>query len=467
MVAFPMLVLSLNNSPLVTGIVAFAVIAPGVLVYVPAGALVDRWNPRRVMLASELFRGAAIALVVCSLVIFGKHVNIALLILAMVMEEIFEIFFTLADRRYLSGLMERDRAGYNRQAYVEVRTHAVVLAGRPLGPFLFTIRPVLPFLADALSFLFSIGTLVVLRRSDEPARESRRIRAGQLVSDIGPAFSWLKKDRPALLRVILMAATSLVSQALILIFLAAAHSRQLSILAIGAVLAASGAGGAAGSIFSGFLPDKIGRYWLPIQMTAWTLALGFLAMAGTLSAVGSMVTVLVLSITGAIGNVQFRTYLVANVPDGMMGRVTGIAETVTIGCCALGPVIGGAAVQRWGPDGAVGFLFGITATLALLSSLAPGLVSEIRHSVSRAVFTAQRVPVSVHEAVPGNAAVQLPGAADPVVLAEEEPRAATPGGLEQKRRFAADFIAETEPFVVGDEWSTIVENSQIGSDLRQ
>src|ERR1700745_1820090 len=101
-----MLVLHLNKSPFNSGLVAFAAIAPSMLVYIPAGVLVDRWNPRRVMLVSELLRGLALASVVVSLLIFGRHINIWLLIIAMVCEEILEIFSTLADRRYLSGLME-------------------------------------------------------------------------------------------------------------------------------------------------------------------------------------------------------------------------------------------------------------------------------------------------------------------------------------------------------------------------
>src|ERR1700722_10768967 len=107
-VAFPMLVLHLYNSPFFTGLVAFAAIAPSMLIYVPAGVLVDRWNPRRVMLFSEALRGVAIASVVISLIVLGRRTSIWFLIPAMVAEEILEIFSMLAERRYLSGLMEGD-----------------------------------------------------------------------------------------------------------------------------------------------------------------------------------------------------------------------------------------------------------------------------------------------------------------------------------------------------------------------
>jgi len=390
-VAFPMLVLYLNNSPFVTGLVAFAVIAPSMLVYVPAGAFVDRWNPRRVMLISELLRGLVIASVVVSLTIFGKHTSILFLVSAMVAEEILETFFMLADRRYLSRLMERDNLT-SRQAYVEVRAHAVILAGRPLGPFLFEIQPFWPFLADALSFLFSIGSLLVLRKSDEPKTKPRRTQAGrpprQLVKEIAQGFDWLRDDRQALLTVILLAATSLVAQALILVFLSEAHAKAFSTLTIGIVLAASGAGGAVGAISARFLSDEIRKFWMPIQLVAWSVALALLMMSGGLSAFWSAAAMLILGLTGAIGNIRFGTYLVSHVADDMIAKVTGIGQMLAIAATALGPVVGGFAVQHFGTQGAVGVLLIIVVLLAFLSLLTPAanrLLTETWHSVSQRV----------------------------------------------------------------------------------
>jgi MFS family permease len=375
-VAFPMLVLHLYNSPLFTGLVAFAAIAPSMLVYVPAGVLVDRWNPRRVMLVSELLRGVAIASVVISLAILGRRTSIWFLIFAMVAEEILEIFSVLADRRYLSRLMERDNIA-SRQAYIEVRTHAVVLAGRPIGPFLFAIQPFLPFLADAVSFLFSAGSLLVVRRSDESMRVPQRLPPRQLASDFAQGLGWLRNDRRAWVTIILMAVTSLVAQALILMLLAQAHSRDLSTVAIGVILAASGAGGAVGSLSFKFLPGELKGFWLPIQMVAWSVALAFLWLAGGLPAAWSAVAMFTLGLTGAIGNIEFGTYLVTNVADDMIARVTAIGQVLAIGACALGPVLGGYAIQSFGVKGAIEILLVIVVALAIFSLFMPEVAKKI------------------------------------------------------------------------------------------
>ncbi|HXL89817.1 MAG TPA: MFS transporter [Streptosporangiaceae bacterium] len=368
-VAFPLLVLHLENSPLVTGLVAFAAIAPCILVYIPAGALVDRWDPRRVMLRSELLRGLAIMSVVVVLAIYGRHTPISFLIIAMVAEEIFAIFFTLADRRYLSKMIEREKIA-SRQAYVEARSHTAVLAGRPLGPLLFVIQPLLPFLVDAISFLFSIGSLMIIRRADEPVRESKRVPSRQLAKDVGHGFDWLKKDRRAFATLILMAAGSMVAQALILVFLSAAHTKEVSTTTIGIILAASGAGGAVGSVIYRFLPDWVGESWLPIQMAAWGMALAFLWMIGGGSG-GGAAAMLIIGLTGAIGNIGFGAYLVTNVDDDMIATVSGIGQMLAIGAYAVGPVVGGAAVQHAGVDGAIGILFAVVVLLLFFSLLIP------------------------------------------------------------------------------------------------
>ena len=361
------------------------------LVYVPAGVLVDRWNPRRVMLISELLRGLVIASVVLSLLMFRLHVWLWFLMPAMVVEEILEIFFTLADRRYLNRLMECDNIA-SRQASVEVRSHAAVLAGRPLGPFLFTIQPFLPFLADALSFLFSVVSLLVLRKDDEPKKAAQRLQLKEIVTDIGQGFQWLGRDRRASLAITLMAVTSLVAQALILIFLSEAHAKELSTVEIGIVLGASGAGGVIGTIVSRRLPkslDLIRGFWLPIQMVAWGGALAFLVVFGVLSVPCCAVAMVILGLTGAIGNIESRTYFISNVADDMIAKITGIDQMVMIGAIALGPVLGGAAVQSYGPQGAIEFLLFIVILLILFSLLTPevtGILKGICRSAVRRLF---------------------------------------------------------------------------------
>jgi Major Facilitator Superfamily/Transmembrane secretion effector len=401
-IAFPMLVLGIKDSPLIAGAVTFAAVAPGVLLYMPAGVIVDHQDPRRIIFLSEIARGTVAALVIIGLFMFREHISIIFLMLAMFTEEVLEIFSTLADRRYLSLLIKEDDSDggdekdkkdesdkiRSRHASAEARQHAAALAGRPIGPLLFTLSPFLPFLADAASFVTSVISLV-LAKPTKNLQETKWPSFKQLTSGIGYAFSEVRGDRHIWLNSSLMALTSMVSQALILIFLFEAHSSKLSALEIGFVLGASGIGGAVGSYSSKFIfdskftfsfkfifgskfaikSDQIRKFWLPVQMGVWFFIFLILVITRGASDIWSAFSMFIMSVTGSIGNIEGKTYLDENFEGDKIGRISGFSYTMTIGSCALGPVLGGYAVQVTSIHRAVFFLFIIVTFLALASLL--------------------------------------------------------------------------------------------------
>jgi MFS family permease len=365
-IAFPLLILHLSGSPLMAGVATFAAIAPSMLVYIPAGALVDRWNPNIVLLASEVGRAAAIGFVVGVLVLI-HHPSVYLLIIAMIVEEIFEIFSTLSERRFINWLVGRKGAS-RAQAYVEVRTHAVVLAGRPFGPFLFDFSPVLPFLVDAFSFAASVTGLLLIRGGRAKARPpALPVARGRLCADITAGLDWLYRDRYAFRTLILTSGASLIAQALLLAFVVAAHAQELSTFAIGVVLAGSGAGGALGSLTAERIPSRIRQLWLRIQMFAWAAALGLLVVTSARSYLWIAFAMSVLGFTGAVGNIELGAYLVRKVADNMLARVTSVGQVITIGAVSLGPMIGGALMRAYGLSGVITWLFAFVLVLAAVS----------------------------------------------------------------------------------------------------
>ena len=74
-VAFPLLVLAVTGSPAQAGLVAFAQTLPYLVLFLPAGALVDRWDRKRTMLVCEA--GRAVALGSIALAIYLDTLTIA------------------------------------------------------------------------------------------------------------------------------------------------------------------------------------------------------------------------------------------------------------------------------------------------------------------------------------------------------------------------------------------------------
>jgi MFS family permease len=395
-IALPMLVLHLTGSPVAAGWTAFAATAPSFLVYMPAGVLVDRWHPRRVMLASEFGRGIAIAVVVVALLLHRP--NLSLLIGAAVIEEILEVFSTLAERRYVGSLVQHDQAS-SALSRMEARTHMVVLAGRPLGGFLFTVMPTLPFIADMMSFVISVSALARIKsrraapplaapRSRNPAappvrpagsrhpdRTAGRRRAPKsgrrFLSGIAEGLRWLRDDHFTRVTVALSAGTTLICQALIMIFIIYAHSQKLSSLSIGIALAGSGLGGALGSMIASRLPEPTRRPWTMIRRCAWIAAIAILAFPGGLSFFRMAFVMAILGFSGALGNVELGTYLIQNAPKDMLARVTGTGRLLSFGACAAGPVLGGIVAEEYGIRTAILLLLAAISALSLFSFLMP------------------------------------------------------------------------------------------------
>jgi MFS family permease len=373
-IAYPLLALYLTNSPTVAGLVAFTATAPYIVVYMPAGALVDRWDPRRTLLVCESGRGAAIAIFTVTLA--AGRLSVFQLVAAVLVEKTLEIFSTLADQRYIRSLVPPDQAS-SAQASVEVRAHTVMLAGRPIGGLLFSLAPILPFFADALSFAVSVSTIARLTSNRVVAARSVpvswRPQLKQLENDISTGLKWMLRDRYARASMTLSAGATLIAQALIMIVLAEAHTSRLSSFTVGLVLAASGAGGVLGSVAASRLPRPPKASLILVQMLAWAGTFAVLAASGGRSLLCLAIVMAALSVTGALGNIEIGTYLVRNVDENMLARVTSIGRLMTFSAVGGGPVLGGGLIQWYGAQHAVRVLFMMTLALALLAMCSPAM----------------------------------------------------------------------------------------------
>lgn len=373
-IAYPLLVLYMKGSPFAAGVAAFGATAPSLVVSIPAGAMVDRWDPRRTMVVSEAGRGAAIATVV---VMWRMGLlTVPLLVAFAVIEETLEVFSTLAERRYVRSLVEPGQAS-SALTRIEAQTHVAALAGRPLGGFLFGLAPMLPFTADALSFAFSVWAIirtgsrkVIIFPHEAPNR--------QLRDGVSNGIKWLLGNKYVRSAEISSAVVTLISQALMIVFIAAAHRRQVPSALVGMALAASGVGGAFGSIalkpIAARLLTMTARISLiQIQMVACGAAFAILAAFGSQSFWYITIVMAIVGFTGALGNIEVNTYLLQNVHEHMLARISGINRQLTYGATAVGPLIGGFLIQEFGTQQAVQCLAAITAFLALYSYFSPSM----------------------------------------------------------------------------------------------
>lgn len=361
-IAFPMLILWLTRSPAYAGLAVFAVTAPSILFYVPAGALVDRWNPRRTMLVTESCRGVVLVLIVFTVLL--DKTDVPLIVLLAMVEEILEVFASLAERRYLMAMVG-PREATPALIRTETRTHLAVLAGRPLGGLLFEANPVFPFLADALSFIVSVSTLFVLRGERDLGPDPGR---GQYSArEVFAGFRWVHRDAFTRFAMPLASLMTLISQALIIIFIADAAARHLPSVEIGLVLAASGAGGAIGALAGMRIKIAPGYSRIVLEQLVRAAFLLALCLVGASWRDWFMaVVMLMLSFTGAMSNIELDTYIARRAGEAL-ARVTSVGRLLSFSASAIGPAVGGLLAATLGTHGAVILLSAVTIVLAILA----------------------------------------------------------------------------------------------------
>lgn len=151
--AFPLITLAATGSPFAVGLVAGATTMALVLVGLPAGALVDRWDRRRTMISAAALGGAAYLSV--AIAAFAHCITVPHLMLAAACGGVANSFYHPAEQvavRHVVRTSDIPRAAINNQ----VRSATAGLAGPPIGGLLFGIARGLPMVADGLTYLVAI-----------------------------------------------------------------------------------------------------------------------------------------------------------------------------------------------------------------------------------------------------------------------------------------------------------------------
>ncbi|MFJ1595215.1 MFS transporter [Kitasatospora albolonga] len=161
-----------TDSPLVMSAVSFAalLLPPLLLVQLPAGVLVDRWDRRRLMMVGEGARAVALGSVVVTLAA-GRFSAVQLAAVAFLEKTSLAILYRLAERGAVRNVVT---AGQLAAALSqnEARGRAAVLLGQPGGGLLQSAARWAPFLFSAAAGLASVGSLLLIRKNFQQQRKA-------------------------------------------------------------------------------------------------------------------------------------------------------------------------------------------------------------------------------------------------------------------------------------------------------
>ena len=341
MTAYPLLALWHTDSATLTGLVTFAGALPNFLIQLPAGALVDRWDRRKLMLWCDIAGALSIAGVAVA-VLCGR-VWIPQLMAAAFIEVTRGIFYDLAERATVRSVVPAEQLS-TALAHNEARGAAIGLVGQPGSGLLFMVARWLPFAFTAVADLLAVVFLLFLRGSFRPERSGPPQRIG---TEIREGVRWLWRHRVARLLVGTFATSNLIFQMLMLTVMVILRRNGDSTATAGLVTAVGGTGGLIGALLAPRWAERFSlRATFVTGLTAWTLLLPSvvvvrqpIALAAVLAAIG---------VVSGLFNVTAWTYQVRHTPDELQGRVNGTGRFLASGANSLGALLAGRLLDSVG-----------------------------------------------------------------------------------------------------------------------
>jgi len=368
-IAYPLLILAITGSPAQAGLVGALRSLTYILVILPAGALLDRWDRKRVMIFCDVGRALVLASVFVTIAL--GRLTIAQLYITGVVEVLLGTFFDIAEVSCLPQVVAKEQLP-EALGRIQATTGMVSLISPPLGGLLFALRSLLPFLADAISYVVSVCSLLFIRT---PFQQQREAPVRNIHVEIAEGLRWLW-HQPLLRTMALLTAGNIffgAGQPLIVIVVA--QHQHASAATIGLIFGTAGLGGILGALVVGRVQRRFGFSQL-IVGALWLYAAFWLLLAFLPS---PFVLGLILALLFFIG----PFYIVANVsrrlamtPDVLQSRVNSVARLIGLGLAPLGLALTGLLLQYNGPQ--------VTILLSVAGQILLALVATLNRHIRRA-----------------------------------------------------------------------------------
>jgi MFS family permease len=339
--AIPLLAVTMTRDPRLVSVVSAATYLPWLLLSLPVGAIVDRYDRVLLMWRCQLGQAVAVAAVA---VLAGCHlVGIGSLALLAFVIGTGEVVFGNAAQAVLPEIVPAPLLHKANGAQYAITTVGQLFVGPPLGSLLFGLAVAVPFGLDAGTFAISAALLATLPRSRLPATEPSPLRAA-----IAEGLRWLAGHRLLRTIALVLAANNFANaMGTATLVLLATQTLHLSATGYGVLLAGGAVGSVLGGLVNARIVARVGE--LPALVTALAanvvlyLGLGLAPDAvvlGALLAVNGFVTTLWNIVT-----VSLRQRVV---PGELLGRVNSVYRLLAWGLIPLGSLAGGLVAHLLG-----------------------------------------------------------------------------------------------------------------------
>jgi MFS family permease len=331
LVALVWQVYALADTATAMSLVGIAMTVPTIVFLLLGGVASDRFDRRRIMLAADLVRGAAVGLfAVLSLTGTLELWHVVVLV---VFYGSGAAFFAPAFDAIVPELLPAERLGQANALDQLVRPLALRLAGPAIGGLAVgSLGPGTAFALDATTFLVSAAALLAMRpRAALPAAPAATLRA-----DLREGWCFVRR-RSWLWATFASAAVAyllFMGPVEVLLPLVVKDELNGGATALGLVFAAGGLGSVACAVAMG--QRGIPRRDITFMYLAWTLATLAVAGYGLSASVWQlMLACMVFNGLETAGTIVWATAKQRHVPTAMLGRVSSLDWLISIGLLPL------------------------------------------------------------------------------------------------------------------------------------
>ena len=387
-IAFPWLVLKLTGDSLAMGIVLAISGVPRAVFMIAGGAIVDRWNPRVVLMWSSILR--MMLLFLLAVTVQTELVNMPTIYVVAFLFGVVDAFSWPASSAILPRVVKVDLlppANALMQGMMQLSVmFGPVLAGVLIAAFSAGGEEVsadlpgiaLVFFVDSFGFLFSAITLFLIQL---PALvQGAAGRQATILKSVIEGFSATWRDVPVRLMVIIFSVFTFFFRGPYMVGIPVLADLRFDegALAFGMISSAFGVGALIGTLLAGSMPRPPERWYGPLLLIdLMLLGLTFFVYATAPNVEWAMGAAVVGALIDGYMTVLLMSWFQARIPSHLLGRVMSVVMFCNNGLAPLSYALAGALIRIslegvfWGAGiilvflGLLSLMFRTTRTLGL------------------------------------------------------------------------------------------------------
>jgi MFS family permease len=364
--ALPLLAVTITRDPRLVSVVTAATFLPWLLLSLPAGAVVDRYDRATLMWRAQAVQAAVVAII--AVLVVAHQASIEVLAAGGLLLGSAEVIFSNAAQSILPALVPPELLAKANGSQQVSLTVGESFLGPPAGSLLFAAAAAFPFGLDAASFAGSAALLARLPRTGEAPENAENAKRPPIRVQVAEGLRWLARHRLLRVVAVLLGIYNFANQmGQAVLVLLATQTLHVSTRGYGLLLAASAVGSVVGGLVNPILTRRLGLL-ASLVLPALVDAAAFVGIG---LAPGPVVVAALLAVQGfsvTMWNVVTVTLRQRVVPGHLLGRVNSVYRMLGWGLMPIGALAGGFVAHAAGlraPYIVAGVLCALSALAAL------------------------------------------------------------------------------------------------------